>query len=139
MTTGPAHIADHATARGRSLDVLPELHSLGLRPDMVYIDADKKGHEIPVCDEFFPDALIAGDDWNWSDGYSFPIRDPAARSARKRGRRLKCVGTTWLIDDGPWTIRERLLQLQSSPRSLAQATYSLIKRLYGTTSSGRRR
>jgi predicted O-methyltransferase YrrM len=125
--------------RGMSLDVLPELHSLGLRPDMVYIDADKKGHEIPVCDELFPDAVIAGDDWNWSDGFSFPIREPAYRSARKRGRRLKCVGTTWLIDDGPWTIRERLLQLQSSPRSLTQAAHSLMRRLNGTTSSGRRR
>jgi hypothetical protein len=113
--------------------------SLGLRPDMVYIDADKKGHEIPVCDELFPDAVIAGDDWNWSDGYSFPIREPASRSAHSRGRRLKCVGTTWLIDDGPWTIRERLLQLQSSPRSLTQAAHSLIRRLNGTTSSGRRR
>jgi hypothetical protein len=39
--------------RGMALDVLPELHSLGLRPDMVYIDADKKGHEIPVCNELF--------------------------------------------------------------------------------------
>jgi hypothetical protein len=125
--------------RGMALDVLPELHALGLRPDMVYIDADKKGHEIPVCDELFPDAVITGDDWNWSDGYSFPIREPAFRSARKRGRRLKSVRTTWLIDDGPWTIRERLLQWQSSPRSLTQATHSLIKRPYGTTSSGRRR
>jgi hypothetical protein len=56
------HRRQHDRARESSLDVLPELHSLGLRPDMVYIDADKKGHEIPVCDELFPDAVIAGDD-----------------------------------------------------------------------------
>lgn len=48
--------------RGMAVAVLPELHSLGLRPDMAYIDADKKGHEIRVCDELFPAAVIAGDD-----------------------------------------------------------------------------
>jgi len=125
--------------RGTSADTLPTLHALGLKPDLVYIDADKRGAEIATCDELFPDALISGDDWNWSDGYAFPIREPARESARLRRRHLKHYGTTWLIDDRPWTVRERILQLQATPRSVAQVAESFISRLRGRTSSGRAR
>lgn len=125
--------------RGKSADALPKLHDLGVRPDLVYIDADKKGNEIAACDDLFPNALIGGDDWNWSDGYSFPIREPACRSARTRGRFLKCFGNTWLIDDRPWNMRERILHIGSIPRSALQVTHSRVRRLRGRTSSGRNR
>ena len=125
--------------RGKAVDALPALHGLGLRPDLVYLDADKKGAEIAVCDELFPGALVGGDDWNWSDGYSFPIREPVYRSVRTRGRFLKCFGNTWLIDDRPWSLRERILHLQSIPRSSLQVAHSLVRRLRGRTSSGRNR
>ncbi len=72
--------------RGKAADLLPDLHQLGLRPDLIYIDADKRGVEIAICDELFPDALIGGDDWNWSDGHDFAIRNPARKSAFKRKR-----------------------------------------------------
>lgn len=122
--------------RGRAVDKLPELHQFGLRPDLIYIDADKKGDEIALCDELFPEALIGGDDWNWSDGYDFTIRTPARKSAAKRKRFLKHFGNTWLIDDRPWTFRERLLQLQEAPRGYAQIMHSLLRRAIGKTSGG---
>jgi len=125
--------------RRSSQEALPELHRLGLRPDLVYLDADKTGTEIATCDVLFPDALIAGDDWNWTDGRTFPIRAPARHSASERRRQLKCVGTTWLLDNQPWTRRERLLSLLAVPRSAAQVTQAQISRVWGRTSSGRPR
>lgn len=122
--------------RGRSDAAVPELHALGLEPDMVYIDSDKKGEDIAVCDVLFPKALIGGDDWNWSDGYSFPIRSPASRSARGRARVMKHYGNTWLIDDRPWSRRERILQLRAAPRGAVQVVHSLLRRRFGRTSSG---
>lgn len=122
--------------RGRAEDKLTEIAALGLEPELIYIDADKKGGEIPLCDKLFPDALISGDDWNWSDGYSFSIRAPARRSAGERQRVLKNVGNTWLIDDQPWNTRERILQLRAMPRSAAQIVHSLLRRLLGKTSTG---
>lgn len=124
--------------RGRAADKLPELHALGLRPDLVYIDADKKCAEIAVCDELFPDALIGGDDWNWSDGHGFPSRGPVRASARARGRVLKSYGNTWLLDCRPWTFGERILQLRALPRSVCQTCQALARRLLGQTSTGAR-
>lgn len=125
--------------RGMAADVLPDLHQLGLRPDLIYIDADKRGDEIAICDELFPDALIGGDDWNWSDGYGFTIRAQARKSARMRERFLKQYGNTWLIDDQPWSLRERVLQLKEAPRSYVQIMRAFFRGMIGTTSAGARR
>lgn len=128
---------DRAVAvRGKATDKLPELHSLGLKPDLIYIDADKRGAEIALCDDLFPDALVGGDDWNWRDGRSITIRAPARKSARSRCRVLKNYGNTWLIDDRPWTVRERTLQFLSMPRSMAQTISSVTQQLRGRTSAG---
>jgi len=124
------------SVRGRGVDKIPELRSLGLDPGLIYIDADKKGEEIPLCDKMFPDALIGGDDWNWSDGYSFPMRAPARRSARERQRILKNFGHTWLIDDQRWKTSERMLQLWALPRSGTQIAHSMLWRILGKTSTG---
>lgn len=122
--------------RAGGIQCLPELHALGLRPDLVYLDADKRGDEIPMCDALFPDSLISGDDWLWRDGYGFPIQAPARDSARRRGRWLKTCGTTWLIDDRPWTARQRWLQAAAFPRGVAQVASSFVRQIQGRTSHG---
>ena len=125
--------------RGRSEEKLPQLAALGLKPELIYIDADKQGGEIALCDELFPDALISGDDWNWCDGYSFSVRAPAQRSARDRKRVLKNFGNTWLIDDQPWAAREKIFQLCALPRSAVQIARAMLRRLSGKTSGGNAR
>lgn len=122
--------------RGSGLDILPELHALGLRPDLVYVDADKKGNELSLCAELFPAALIGGDDWTWQDGRTFPIRLPAADTARRQGRFLKHVDQTWLIDDRPWTRRQRLLWWRRLPWSVGHSLDAVRQRLSGRDSSG---
>jgi len=97
--------------RGTGCEMLPALHSAGLQPDLIFIDADKQAAEIQLCDELFPEAIVCGDDWLWCDGKRFPTQRPVRDSARRRGRILKVVSNTWLIDDTPWTIEERWLWL----------------------------
>lgn len=53
---------------------LPILASLGLDPDLIYIDADKKSTDLYDCSRLFPRALITGDDFLWPGGDT--IHDP---------------------------------------------------------------
>lgn len=122
--------------RGTGIEVLPIIHAAGLRPDLIYLDADKKGKELPQCAELFPGALIGGDDWIWQDGRSFPIRIPAFETARRQGRVLKHVDQTWLIDDRPWTWRQRLLWARRLPWSVGHTLDAGRQRLCGRTSAG---
>jgi hypothetical protein len=62
--------------RGSSLDVLPLLHSLELRSDLVFLDAGKEGEEIALCEKLFPSSILGGDDWYYTDGRGFPLRAP---------------------------------------------------------------
>lgn len=122
--------------RGRGCDMLPTLHALGLRPDLVFIDADKRLEELELCDELFPDAVVCGDDWLWCDGTRFPSQQPVRESARRRGRVLKCVSNTWLIDDRPWTAKERILWLRGLPTAMVRHLTAWRAARRGLNSSG---
>lgn len=122
--------------RAASMAVLPELHTLGLRPELVYLDADKTGEEITLCEKLFPGALISGDDWWWQDGRQFPIQMPVKESCRRRGRHLKQADNTWLIDVQPWTWQERQIRLRCLPSELAQRIDIIRQRVLGINSSG---
>jgi len=122
--------------RGRGCEMLPVLHSLGLRPDLIFIDADKSGVEIAVCDDLFPEAVVCGDDWLWCDGRCYPSRQPVADSARRRGRVLKCVSNTWLIDDRPWTVAERMIWLRALPQSFVRRMTAWMRARRGCNSAG---
>lgn len=122
--------------RGIAVDVLPVIHATGLRPDLIYLDADKRGGELPRCEELFPDALIGGDDWIWQDGRTFPIRRPVFETARRQGRFVKHVDQTWLIDDHPWDWRQRAMWLRRLPWTVGHTLDAGRQRLCGRNSSG---
>lgn len=124
--------------RGTGLELLPTLRELGLRPDLIYVDADKKGAELPRCLELFPDALVGGDDWIWQDGRIFPIREPARELARRQGRVLKAIDNTWLIDDRPWSGFQRRLWCTRLPSTLVHELDARRQRLVGRNSAGTR-
>ncbi len=84
--------------RGKSPDKLHDLHAAGLRPDLVYIDSDKSGRELEVCEALFPGAIICGDDWQWGPERGYPIRRPVRAFCRKHGRYLRVDHHTWVID-----------------------------------------
>jgi len=122
--------------RGTGRSMLPELHALGLRPDLIFIDADKQAAEIAICDELFPEALVCGDDWLWCDGRRFPTQQPVRDSARRRGRVVKCVSNTWLIDDRPWSMAERWLSLLGLPTGIRRRCQAYLRARRGLDSAG---
>lgn len=122
--------------RGTGEKILPALHAIGLRPDLIFIDADKSAIELKICDDLFQGAIVCGDDWLWSDGKGFPSQRPVQESAHRRGRILKCVSNTWLIDDRPWSISERWLWLSGLPTSLRRRFTAWRRALWGLDSSG---
>lgn len=124
--------------RGTGLGLLPTLHALGLRPDLIYLDADKTGTELPICGELFPKALVGGDDWIWQDGRTFPIREAARSAARRQGRVLKRVDNTWLIDDRPWTSAQSRLWWRCLPSTVRRELDARRTRMLGRTSDGTR-
>ena len=122
--------------RGLGLQILPSLHALGLQPDLIFIDADKQAAEIILCDDLFPNAIVCGDDWLWCDGRDFPTQRPVRESAQRRGRFLKFVSNTWLIDDRPWTLTERRLWLTGVPTALRRRFTAWRRALHGFDSGG---
>lgn len=118
--------------RGDAKAMLPVLHALGLRPDIVYLDADKSGREIAMCHDLFPGVVISGDDWYWGGDQGFPIRQPVHDFCRAHGRHLKQVAMTWAIDDRPFTFGERVANLCSMPAEIGLGCYGLYHQLRGT-------
>ncbi len=100
--------------RGRSPEALFWIDEHWVQPDVIYLDADKSGSELEVCRQLFPQARITGDDWwygrdRWSnpdDGY--PIRQPVREFCRKHGCYLRTDKSTWVIDDQPPSLTDRL-------------------------------
>lgn len=52
----------------RSLDAIKILHELKIEPDLIYIDAshhyDYVVDDVTTCMDYFPNAIIVGDDWD---------------------------------------------------------------------------
>ncbi|MEL6106866.1 MAG: hypothetical protein AAFU85_12540 [Planctomycetota bacterium] len=95
--------------RDYSPGVLHQLADAGLRPDLIFLDSDKSGVEIEICNELFPGAIMTGDDWHWKDeNGECPIREPVQRFCSQHDRFLKTENATWVIDDEPPSISFRL-------------------------------
>lgn len=84
--------------RGRSPEVLEAIFSVGVQPDLVYLDGDKSGVELEVCRELFPDAILTGDDWTFYEDGHYPIREPVETFCRRHGFYLRTKMATWVID-----------------------------------------
>jgi len=74
-------------------EALPELHRLGLRPDLIYVDADHAAdevyHDVHTSLSLFPAAEIVGDDW---------MRDDVRRGVVRAARNCKFLGVhKWQI------------------------------------------
>jgi predicted O-methyltransferase YrrM len=82
--------------RARSVEGLRRIRDAGLSPDLVYIDADHR-YEAVVADltatlDLFPDAVIAGDDWDWDS-----VRSAVEAVVRERGLDVQPQGSAWSI------------------------------------------
>jgi len=91
--------------RAESPGAIQHIHDTGVIPDMIYLDSDKTGCEIELCQRLFPRAVICGDDWWWGEDRwrdpegGYPIRKPVREFCQQYNFHLKTAEHTWLIDD----------------------------------------
>ena len=119
--------------RGWAPQALFDVHATGFQPELIYIDADKKGREIEVCHELFPNAIITGDDWWWGterfsrpdDGY--PIRKPVKEFCTRHGRYLRTRAHTWIIDSEPPSLSYQLSRPMYHIKSTRRRLRSLVR------------
>lgn len=82
--------------RRSSLEGLREVADAGLRPDVIFIDADHS-YEAVCADlscalDLFPQARIIGDDWNWGG-----VRQAIQEVCRQRRLQCEVHGVGWRI------------------------------------------
>jgi methyltransferase family protein len=91
--------------RAASPMVLDELARLGLRVDLVFIDAAKLTGDLVTASELWPDAILTGDDWSFDgDDSTSPMRDVVLRFAQQRGLEVVRKSETWVITGAPETV-----------------------------------
>lgn len=88
-----------------TMEALKILHSMGVQPDLIYIDAshhyDFVVNEVNACLDFFPNAILVGDDWDNKD-----VRNAVEDVAKVRKQSIYVQGNTC------WTFsREKVLQI----------------------------
>jgi hypothetical protein len=76
---------------------LEELHALGLRPRVIYIDAHKERKELDICRRLWPKATLTGDDYWWRDGTGYPMQRHVKAFAREHGLRVLHRRHTWVL------------------------------------------
>lgn len=84
--------------RAKAPQALYRIHEIGICPDIIYIDADKKAAELSTIVKLFPEAKICGDDWTWNEAEGFPMRRAVQEFASLHGFTVRSKGATWIID-----------------------------------------
>ena len=84
--------------RAASPMVLDELAQLGLRADLVFIDAAKLTGDLVTASELWPEAILTGDDWGFEgDDSTGPMREVVLRFAGRRRLEVVRKSETWVL------------------------------------------
>ena len=83
--------------RGRSQLLLEQLAEMGLEPDLVYIDADKKRSDLDACFRLWPLARLTGDDYLWKPEAGYPMQQHVNAFAAEHGFSVAHVCQTWVL------------------------------------------
>lgn len=83
--------------RGRSEDQMERLAALGLEPDLVYLDADKKLVDLETCFRLWPRARLTGDDYAWNAAAGYPMRQLVDSFAGRHGFAVAHLLQTWVL------------------------------------------
>jgi hypothetical protein len=68
-------------------------------PDIIYIDANKERQDYVLAHEIFPNSIISGDDWEWTnDKGIMVVRDYVSEVAKLRGCRVVARRATWILE-----------------------------------------
>ena len=84
--------------RETTLDGMAIVHSCGVVPDLIYVDADHATesvvNDILCARQLFPQARISGDDWAWDS-----VRDGVKIAAAELSLAIETWGTVWWLVD----------------------------------------
>ena len=83
--------------KGTSPDKLYDIYEIGLIPDLIYIDSNCKLNELELCQELFPDTIIAGYNWTWRSLREYPVRQPLNTFASQYGYEIITSKSTWVL------------------------------------------
>ncbi len=89
--------------RMTTLEGLNLIHEKGLRPHLFYVDAshdyESVSKELELILNYFPNAKITGDDWNWDQapGLNYPVQRAVKDFAARHGFSIFAEGKFWSI------------------------------------------
>ncbi len=90
--------------RATTLKGMEYIYSLGLQPDLFYVDAshdyDSVMADLEFIYKYFPNTTITGDDWSWSKphlGLHFPVRKAVQDFAKKYGFKIYARDQFWRL------------------------------------------
>lgn len=96
-----ANLAPHkdrvVPVRGPSEQLLDQLAANGLKPDIIYIDADKKRSDLDDCFRLWPEAQLTGDDYLWAPERGYPMQQHVNAFAAEHGYTVRHVLHTWVL------------------------------------------
>lgn len=79
-------------------EALDYLAGYRLRPDIIYLDADKLREPLDVAHRLFPDALLCGDDWLWPDATGrLVMQEHVIRFAAEHGHEVRHARQSWVL------------------------------------------
>jgi hypothetical protein len=94
--------------RGFSPAQLFEIHRLGICPELIYLDSNKTGEELEICESLFPEMEITGDDWTWGRTLGFPIRRAVRDFVKLHRYSYRVKHATWVMNRSPFSFWGRL-------------------------------
>ena len=90
--------------RTTTLEGMEYIKLLGLQPDLFYVDASHSYDSVTADLEYiyqnFPNAMITGDDWDWSNprlGWHLPVRKAVQAFAKKHEFKIHAKGNFWRL------------------------------------------
>lgn len=84
--------------RRKSPEVLHYLHTREIKPQLIYIDADKQREDLDVARKLFPQAILCGDDWLWPDESGvLRMQENVKAFAAEHGYEIQHARQSWLL------------------------------------------
>jgi hypothetical protein len=84
--------------RGVAPQALTDLAKGGVKPDIVYLDAMKRGDELATVQKLWPRAVIGGNGWTWRDNEGRqPLHAAVSDYAARNNLDVKTYEGTWIL------------------------------------------
>ena len=86
ITVFKGDFAENAAEIASSIDV-----------DLIFLDADKSQELLEIAHQYFPNAIMTGDDWGWGAHLGFPIRKAVTNFCVQNNFDFQADKASWII------------------------------------------